>query len=175
MICFELYHYNDLHTCQILRLHIEHVDGNSFCLFLFLDTGRLRPELVSKGFWRFVPKGSNWTRATLSALLFCTMFAGASVALLCFLWVAGVGGEWMEIDGWTYILPKAFLCSVECVLVFTVSYVVALSRCARSQRNATLQRLRDGAVLCTKIINWLQMLMAGKQWKIKKKKKKKEE
>ena len=107
IICFELYHYNDLHICQILRLHIEHVDGNSFCFFLFLDTGRLRPELVSKGFWRFVPKGSNWTRATLSALLFCTMFAGASVALLCLLWVAGVGGEWMEIDGWTYILPKA--------------------------------------------------------------------
>ena len=75
----------------------------SFCrrLFFFFyktNTGRLRPELVSKGLWRFVPKGSNWTRATLSAILFCTMFAGVSVALLCLLWVAGVGGEWMEVS-----------------------------------------------------------------------------
>ena len=122
--------------------------------------GRLRPELVSKGLWRFAPKGSNWIRATLSALLFCLIFAGISITVLVFLWVSGVGGEWMEVDGWSYIIPKAALCSIECVIVFTISYVVALSRCARSQRNATLQRMRDGAILCTKIINWLQMLGA---------------
>ena len=123
--------------------------------------GRLRPELVSKGMWRFAPKGSNWTRALLSALLFCAMFAGASVTLLSLLWViGGVGGEWMKVDGWTYIIPKAALCSIECIVVFTISYVVALSRCARSQRDATLHRMREGAILCTKIINWLQMLGA---------------
>ena len=122
--------------------------------------GRLRPELVSKGIWRFAPKGPNWTRAFLSAFLFCTIFAGFGIAFLALLWVGGVGGDWMEVEGWAYIIPKAAFCSMECMVVFSVSYVVALSRCARSQRGATEKRLKEGAVLCTKIINWLQMFGA---------------
>ena len=122
--------------------------------------GRLRPELVSKGMWRFAPKGSNWTRAFVTALMFCTFFCGASIAFLALLWVGGAGGEWMEVEGWAYIFPKAVFCALECMAVFTISYVVALSRCARSQRDATQQRMRESAVLCTKIINWLQLFGA---------------
>ena len=99
--------------------------------------GTLDPSFLSQGIWRYAPRGSNWVRLLLNALIFEILFGGVAVIVLAILWSLDVGGNETQMDAWSYIIGKSLWAGIEAAVVYTTSYVVALSRGDRSRAEST--------------------------------------
>eukprot|EP00942_MAST-04A_sp_MAST-4A-sp1_P013893 g13893.t1 len=121
--------------------------------------GTLDPAFLSQGVWRYAPRGPNWVRLILNALIFEIIFGGIGVVVLAILWSLNVGGEEMEMNAWSYIIAKSLWAGIEAALVFTTSYVVALSRGDRSRAESTRLLVAEKKIQATKFLNTIQSIL----------------
>ena len=123
--------------------------------------GMVDQKLLSKGIWRYIPRGpDNCRRLTLNAILWPIVFGGMALTVMLCLWVLGVGGYGMQMTAWGYITPKSLWLGVEASVVYTTTYVVALSNGDRSRAEATRLLVQRKIAKGTKCLNITQILAA---------------
>jgi len=121
--------------------------------------GTLDPSFLSQGIWRYAPRGSNWVRLLLNALIFEILFGGVAVIILAILWSLDVGGNETQMDAWSYIIGKSLWAGIEAAVVYTTSYVVALSRGDRGRAESTRLMVAEKKIQATKCLNTFQSIL----------------
>jgi hypothetical protein len=125
------------------------------------NIGAVDQKLLSKGIWRYIPRGpDNCRRLTLNAILWPIIFGGTALTVMLALWVLGIGGYGMQMTAWGYITPKSLWLGVEASMVYTTTYVVALSNGDRSRREATELLVQKKIAKGTKCLNITQIIAA---------------
>jgi hypothetical protein len=121
--------------------------------------GAVNPLLLSKGAWRYVPRGpNNCHRLFLNGLVFPLIFGSIGMLVMLSLWAMGVGGYGLQMDAWAYIMPKSLWLGVEAAVVFTTAYVVSLSNGDTSRAAKTRIIVQEKIVRGTKCLNTTQIL-----------------
>ena len=63
------------------------------------------------------------------------------------------------MNAWSYIIAKSLWAGIEAALVFTTSYVVALSRGDRSRAESTRLLVAEKKIQATKFLNTIQSIL----------------